>query len=183
MNRIKGSLMDLLQEDLAKAYDIFIDMDGVLTNFEGRFEQFAGVTPDEFMSQKTIQYGEKKANEEFWDLVDKQIGVRFWAGMPWMPEGEELFKYIKKYKPSILTSPSREESSRIGKGVWVKRNMSGVPVKFGYGANGKAKYAGSNKILIDDREDNISAWKAAGGIGILFKSTEQVKNELSKLGL
>jgi hypothetical protein len=183
MNRIKGSLMDLLQEDLAKAYDIFVDMDGVLTDFERRFEQFAGVTPDEFISQKTIQVGEKKANEEFWDLVDKQIGVRFWAGMPWMPEGEELFKYIKKYKPSILTSPSREESSRIGKGVWVKRNMSGVPVKFGYGANGKAKYAGSNKILIDDREDNISAWKAAGGIGILFKSTEQVKNELSKLGL
>jgi len=183
MNRIKGSLMDLLQEDLAKAYDIFIDMDGVLTNFEGRFEQFAGVTPDEFMSQKTIQVGEKKANEEFWDLVDKQIGVRFWAGMPWMPEGEELYKYIKKYKPSILTSPSREESSRIGKGVWVKRNMSGVPVKFGYGASGKAKFAGPNKILIDDREDNISAWKASGGIGILFKSTEQVKNELSKLGL
>ena len=42
MNRIKGSLMDLLQEDLAKAYDIFIDMDGVLTDFEGRFEQFVG---------------------------------------------------------------------------------------------------------------------------------------------
>ena len=183
MNRIKGSLMDLLQEDLAKAYDIFIDMDGVLTDFEGRFEQFAGVTPDEFMSQKTIQYGEKKANEEFWDLVDKQIGVRFWAGMPWMPEGEELYKYLKKYKPSILTSPSREESSRIGKGLWVKRNMSGIPVKFGYGANGKAKFSGPNKILIDDREDNISAWKAAGGIGILFKNTEQVKNELSKLGL
>ena len=183
MNRIKGSLMDLLQEDLAKAYDIFIDMDGVLTDFERRFEQFAGVTPDEYMSQKTIQVGEKKANEEFWNLVDKQIGVRFWAGMPWMPEGEKLYKYIKKYKPTILTSPSREESSRIGKGVWVKRNMSGVPVKFGYGADGKAKFAGPNKILIDDREDNISAWKAAGGVGILFKSTEQVKNELSKLGL
>jgi 5'(3')-deoxyribonucleotidase len=183
MNRIKGSLMELLQEDLAKAYDIFIDMDGVLTDFERRFEQFAGVTPDEYMSQKTIQVGEKKANEEFWNLVDKQIGVRFWAGMPWMPEGEKLYKYIKKYKPTILTSPSREESSRIGKGVWVKRNMSGVPVKFGYGADGKAKFAGPNKILIDDREDNISAWKAAGGVGILFKSTEQVKNELSKLGL
>jgi len=183
MNRIKGSLMDLLQEDLTKAYEVFIDMDGVLTDFERRFEQFAGVTPDEYMSQKEIQYGKDKANEQFWELVDKQIGVRFWAGMPWMPEGEELYKYIKKYKPSILTSPSREESSRIGKGVWVKRNMSGVPVKFGYGANGKAKFAGPNKILIDDREDNISAWKAAGGIGILFKSTEQVKNELSKLGL
>jgi hypothetical protein len=183
MNRIKGSLMDLLQEDLAKAYEVFVDMDGVLTDFERRFEQFAGVTPDEFMSQKEIQYGKDKANEQFWNLIDKQIGVRYWAGMPWMPEGEELYKYIKKYKPTILTSPSRDESSRIGKGVWVKRNMSGVPVKFGYGASGKAKYAGPNKILIDDREDNIAAWKAAGGIGILFKSTEQVKNELSKLGL
>ena len=183
MNRIKGSLMELLQEDLAKAYDIFVDMDGVLTDFERRFEQFAGVTPDEYTSQKTIQFGKEKADEQFWNLIDKQIGVRFWAGMPWMPEGENLYKHIKKYKPTILTSPSRDESSRIGKGVWVKRNMSGVPVKFGYKASGKAKYAGPNKILIDDREDNIAAWKAAGGIGILFKSTEQVKNELSKLGL
>ena len=183
MNRIKGSLMDLLQEDLAKAYDVFVDMDGVLTDFERRFEQFAGVTPDEYIDQKTIQFGKDKANEQFWDLVDKQIGVRFWAGMPWMPKGEDLYKYIKKYKPTILTSPSRDESSRIGKGVWIKRNMSGTPYKFGYKASGKAKYAGLNKILIDDREDNIAAWKAAGGIGILFKSTEQVKNELSKLGL
>jgi hypothetical protein len=115
MNRIKGSLMELLQEDLAKAYDVFVDMDGVLTDFERRFEQFAGVTPDEYTSQKTIQFGKEKANEQFWNLIDKEIGVRFWAGMPWMPEGENLYKYIKKYKPTILTSPSRDESSRIGK--------------------------------------------------------------------
>lgn len=179
----KYSVLELLKEEITDAYDIFLDMDGVLTDFERRFEQFAGVTPDEFIAQKTIQVGEDKANEEFWNLIDKQIGVRFWAGMPWMSQGEELYKYVKSYKPTILTSPSRDESSRIGKGVWVKRNMSGVPVKFGFKASGKAKYAGPNKILIDDREDNIAAWKAAGGIGILFKSTEQVKNELSKLGL
>jgi HAD superfamily hydrolase (TIGR01509 family) len=179
----KYSLYDLMIEDIRKAYNVYVDMDGVLTDFERRFEQFAGVTPDEFTAQKTIEFGKAKADEQFWDLVDKQIGVRFWAGMPWMPEGEKLYKYIKKTKPTILTSPSRDESSRIGKGVWVKRNMSGVPVKFGYKASGKAKYATPNSILIDDREDNISAWKAAGGIGILFKSTDQVINELSKLGL
>ena len=106
----KYSLKELMFEDIAKAYDIFVDMDGVLTNFEGRFEQFAGVTPDEYISQKTIQVGKDKAYEQFWDLVDEQVGVRFWAGMPWMPEGEELYKYIKKYKPTILTSPSRNEN-------------------------------------------------------------------------
>jgi len=61
--------------------------------------------------------------------------------------------------------------------------MPGIPLKFGYQAQGKARFAGPNKILIDDRTENINAWKSAGGIGILFKSTEQVKNELSKLGL
>ena len=101
--------MELLQEDLAKAYDIFLDMDGVLTDFERRFEQFAGVTPDEFESQRTIQVGKKKADEQFWNLINKQIGVRFWAGMPWMPQGEDLYKHVKKYKPTILTSPSRDE--------------------------------------------------------------------------
>ena len=179
----KYSLYDLMIEDIRKAYDVYVDMDGVLTDFERRFEQFAGVTPDEFMAQKKIEFGQEKADEQFWDLIDNQIGVRFWAGMPWMPEGEELYRYIKKSKPTILTSPSRDDSSRIGKGVWVKRNMPNIPLKFGYKASGKAKHAGPNKILIDDREDNIQAWKAAGGIGILFKSTEQVKNELSKLGL
>ena len=183
MNRIKGSLMDLLKEDIAKAYDVYVDMDGVLTDFERRFEQFAGVTPEEFIAQKTIEVGKPKADEQFLDLVDKQIGVRYWAGMPWMPDGEKLYKHIKKYKPTILTSPSRDESSRIGKGVWIKRNMPNTPYKFGYKASGKAKYATPSSILIDDREDNINAWKAAGGIGILFKSTEQVINELSKLGL
>jgi hypothetical protein len=179
----KYNLFDLLKEEIADAYTIYLDMDGVLTDFERRFEQFAGVTPNEFISQKSIEFGEGKADEQFWDLIDNQIGVRFWAGMPWMPEGEELYKYVKKYKPQILTSPSKDDSSRIGKGVWVKRNMPGVPLKFGYKAEGKAKFAGPNKILIDDRAENIQAWKSAGGIGILFKSTEQVKNELSKLGL
>ena len=108
MNRIKGSLMELLQEDLAKAYDIFVDMDGVLTDFERRFEQFAGVTPDEYTSQKTIQFGKEKADEQFWNLIDKEIGVRFWAGMPWMPEVEKLYNHNTKYKPTILTSPSRD---------------------------------------------------------------------------
>ena len=95
MNNIKGNLMDLLKEDIEDAYTLYVDMDGVLCDFERRFEQFAGVSPEEYTAQKTIEFGEKKAQEEFWDLIDKQIGVRFWVGMPWMPEGEKLWKYVK----------------------------------------------------------------------------------------
>ena len=61
--------------------------------------------------------------------------------------------------------------------------MSGVPVKFGYKASGKAKFAGPNKILIDDREDTIGRWNAAGGTGIHYKNIGQVLNDLKTLGL
>ena len=47
----------------------------------------------------------------------------------------------------------------------------------------KQDYAGKNKILIDDREDTIGEWNAAGGIGILFKSTSQTINDLKSLEL
>ena len=130
MNRIKGSLMELLQEDLAKAYDVFVDMDGVLTDFERRFEQFAGVTPDEYTSQKTIQFGKDKANEQFWNLIDKEIGVRFWAGMPWMPQGEDLYKYIKKYKPTILTSPPTSTFAVVTRPVVALENCTTFVVTF-----------------------------------------------------
>ena len=40
-----------------------------------------------------------------------------------------------------------------------------------------------NNILIDDRESNIQQWREAGGIGILYKSADQVNKELDKLGL
>ena len=183
MSNIKGNLLDLLKEDIEDAYQIYVDMDGVLTDFERRFEQFAGVTPNEFIDQKTIEFGKKKAEEQFWDLIDKQIGVRFWVGMPWMPQGEKLWKYIKKFKPIILYSPSRDESSRIGKGLWVKRNIPGTPLKLAYKADGKARYASPTSILIDDRDDNIERWKSSGGIGIKFISADQVINDLEKIGL
>ena len=38
-------------------------------------------------------------------------------------------------------------------------------------------------ILIDDREDTIDRWNAAGGTGIHYRNISQVLSDLSKLGL
>ena len=64
----------------------------------------------------------------------------------------------------------------------VRNNLPGTKLILAR-ASDKQNYSGPNKILIDDREDNIQQWKSKNGIGILFKSTDQVINELSKLGL
>lgn len=155
-------------------YKIFCDMDGVLCDFDRRFEQFGGMSPKEYESK----YGIK----EFWELIDKKIGVQFWSKMPWMSDGKQLWDYIKKYNPSLLSAPSREASSRYGKHLWVKENIPGTKLILA-NREKKKNYSGKNQILIDDRPDNINEWKAAGGIGILHTSTSNTINELKQLGL
>jgi hypothetical protein len=177
------SLSSLFEEDKPKInYKIYCDMDGVLCDFEGRFEHFTGMTPDQYRAEMTRKYGEKKAISMFWNLIDNEIGVRFWRGMPWMPGGEELWGYIKPYNPTLLTAPSYHESSVDGKKAWVEDHIKGTPIIFKQ-AKQKANLAGPNKILIDDREDTIMSWKVNNGIGILYKNTDQAINELKKLGI
>lgn len=162
-----------LQQPQTK-YQIYCDLDGVLCDFDKRFEEFSkGISPK--------QYDQKYGLTSFWELITKQ-GVEFWSNMEWMPEGRQLWDYIKKYKPSILSAPSRESSSRYGKRLWVNENIPGTPLIL---ANREAKknYAGKNKILIDDRRDNCDEWVYEGGIAIQFESTSQTINDLKQLGL
>jgi hypothetical protein len=177
------SINKLFEEEKPKInYQIFSDMDGVLCDFEARFEHFAGLSPDEYRKEISQKYGEKQVDKMFWNLIDKQIGVRFWRGIPWMPGGKQLWEYIKPYNPTLLSSPSWDESSRMGKSLWVKDHIPGTPLIFRQ-AKQKSDFAGPNKILIDDREDTIMNWKSKNGIGILYKNTDQTINELKQLGI
>jgi|TARA_R100000027_G_C2225600_1_gene87471 hypothetical protein len=143
-------------------YKIYCDMDGVLTDFESRFEHFTGMTPKE--------YENKFGTAGFWNLIDVQVGVKFWVGMSWMPQGQALWNFISPYKPDLLTSPSRDNNSRLGKNLWVKNNLNPKPkVIFAYSAD-KQRYANENSILIDDKKSNINEWIAAGGIAFRVKN-------------
>jgi hypothetical protein len=177
------SLSNLFEEEKPKInYQIYCDMNGVLCDFEGRFEHFTGLSPDQYRAKAQKEYGDKKVDEKFWDIIDNQIGLRFWRGMPWMSEGRELWDYIKPYKPTLLTAPSWHNSSREGKQLWVDDHISGTPIIFKQ-ADKKSDLAGPNKILIDDREDTIMNWKHKNGIGILYTSTKQAINDLKQLGI
>jgi hypothetical protein len=156
-------------------YTIYSDMDGVIADFDKRFKEFSnGIAPQ--------NYVDKFGLEAFWDLIDKQVGVRFWTGIDWMPDGKEYWNYIKKYNPKLLSSPSRENESRLGKRIWAKRRMPGTKVILAYSYN-KKNYADGNSILIDDMEKNIDQWRAAGGIGILHTSAASTIAQLKELGL
>jgi nicotinamide mononucleotide adenylyltransferase len=165
------------QENMEDKYKIYLDMDGVITDFDKRFTDLAGMGPREYESS----FGKEK----FWDFIDskeKGGGVGFWVGMPWMPGGPELYNRVAQHNHALLSSPSRSESSKLGKRLWKKKYTPNTDLILSLAAN-KKNYANGDSILIDDRESNIQQWREAGGIGILYKSADQVNKELDKLGL
>jgi len=160
----------------SQQYKIYCDMDGVLTNFDKRFKD---INPEHLSA---AQYQTKYGTEKFWDLIDEDNKVKFWVGMEWMPDSKQLWDYIKDKKPTLLSAPSKKPQSRLGKRLWVKNNLPGTPLILA-SAEKKQNYSGGNKILIDDRPDNISQWRSQGGIGILHTSTADTIKQLQAYGL
>lgn len=152
-------------------YEVYCDMDGVLVDFDKGYENLTG------KSVKNIFVSDKS----FWEPLTK-AGAGFWINLEWMSDGKQLWNYIEKYNPQLLSAPSRQESSKIGKKIWVRRNLPNVPLLL-KAAKYKQEYASPNSILIDDRKDNIERWNAAGGIGIYHISATNTIKQLQKLGL
>jgi len=179
---MKESLIDLLeaypipeQKEVPK-YKIYCDMDGVLTDFESRFEHYTGMHPQEYEKSKGLA--------AFWNLIDVEVGVKFWIGMDFMPQGKQLWDFIKPYRPDLLTSPSRDNNSRLGKNLWVKNNLNPKPKVIMAYSKDKQRYANENSILIDDKKSNINEWASKGGIAIRCKdgNVSHVIEKLKELG-
>lgn len=188
-----GNLTDLLLEesDFIPKYQIYCDMDGVLTDFEKRFITLLRKEGPKYYSKANIaqvtrpkHFEKLEGQEEFWKFIDQYIGLEFWSEMPWMPNGRRLWDFIQPYGPKLLTSPSRDNTSRLGKRLWVKENLVPAPeVIFRFG-DAKSDFANENSILIDDKPSNLKAFAAKGGISIECKDGDvsSVINELKELG-
>ena len=170
------------QEEKIDEPNIYLDMDGVVANFDKRFEDLSGMLPQ--------AYVDKHGKNAFWDLIDEKHKVSFWRGIEVMPGANELVSFVSQYPYQMLTAPSVKKQSVIGKGLWVKDKVGTLypskPKVFYRKAKEKHMVKPEltkNDILVDDRPDTIARWDGAGGTAILFQSAGQVINDLKKLGL
>ena len=152
-------------------YKIYCDMDGVLVDF---IKGYLGLTGRDIT-------GQYHTDKRFWEPIDK-AGVNYWVNLEWTPDCKALWDYIKKYNPELLSSPSIQNDSRVGKAKWVEKELPGVHLIL-RSASKKQEFANPNSILIDDRESNIAQWEAAGGIAIPHTSTPDTINQLKQLNL
>ena len=152
-----------------KIKKIYCDMDGVLTDFERGFKKATGKSIEEYEAEH--------GKNSFWSEIDR-IGYKFWSELEWMPEGEKLWSYIKsKNVPiEILTSPSRDYSSRVGKKIWVKENLGdSIIVNFSWH---KSSFSKPGNVLIDDYTKHQEKWIKKGGIFILYTGFNNLASEL-----
>jgi 5'(3')-deoxyribonucleotidase len=138
---------------------IFVDLDGTLTNFIKQVSKVMGKPVKEDLGN----------DPKVWSAIAR-AGTKFWSEMEWLPKSDKLWDELKKFDPTILSSPSRHKSSIEGKKEWLEKNLPGVPFII---EQEKEKYAAPDAILIDDREKNIKKWEEKGGIGILHKSVPE----------
>jgi hypothetical protein len=177
---LKRKNNEVMNEEKEKSkYIIFCDMDGVLVDFDKGYEDLTGLH---------TKHADVQDSNDFWNKFKSSLAEKnmeeydYWANLEWMSDGQELWNYIKQYNPYVLTAPSRDPGSKLGKKEWVQRldNMKNIYFR---AAQNKSDFSGRNRILIDDRADTIEKWNKAGGIGILHTSTQDTIEQLKKLGL
>ena len=167
-------LQSYILEKTGRSFRIYVDMDGVLTDFLAAFKKIDGRPTTEV---------EKEGDPAFWEHV-KKGGLEFWSHMPWMQGSKKLWNYVKDKDVALLSSPARNlPNSPKGKAMWVKRELGGNTKLILKRAREKREYANEDSILIDDLQKNITEWNAAGGTGILFKNPNQVLKKLKELGI
>lgn len=158
-----------------KKIEIFIDMDGVLSDFDAHAKAH-----DKFDAT-----GKPK-----WDLLDQN----WWKTMPVFAGALEFYNDMRKLGATrILTAPVPVVDSFAGKAEWTL-NFRPESGRFALldlcivRASDKNLMAAPGRILIDDREKNIKEWVEAGGIGILHKgdfadTKKRVEEAIAALGI
>lgn len=176
----------LEQEEIITLY---LDMDGVLADFDLQFEQLTNEPPSVFER--------KKGTKAMWSEIFKE-GTNFWSKMQPMPDFHLLRDYLLKLKNNpkikieVLTSTSAEQIGvnfpdnakkyihdiEQGKAEWIHRYLPGIKINYAVSGTDKARWATKSAILLDDLYKNVEQFIASGGEGIVYKNSEQARKDI-----
>jgi len=149
-------------------YRIFLDLDGVLVDYDGGIVK---LVKGRNWKDIAAKHGKEAAEKQYLDAI--LSSPDFWANLDWIEGGKELWDASNNLfeRVNILSSAGEGGNKAIeeGKRIWVRKNIpemnsSGVFIVFG--KHLKIDYASKDSILVDDVWITINRWTKAGGYGI-----------------
>ena len=159
---------------IEKVGKVYIDMDGVLVDFDGGVEKMLGIAPPPPGGHRPeeddrLMWERAKNVEHFYDMLEP------------MPGAIEMFnKLYERFGDSleVLTGIPKPErgmpTAALDKEDWIHRFLSqDIKVNPVRRRDKPLFCTGKEDILIDDLKDNIEAWEKAGGTGILHRDPEE----------
>jgi 5'(3')-deoxyribonucleotidase len=162
-------------DSLARSPIIYFDMDGVLADFDKAAEAVLGVSGHKF----AFTHGDA----EFWRRVDAVPD--FFLGFDLMPGARALWNATKGRQRAILTALPKTGADNVArqKRGWVASYLGPEVTVITCLTKEKPNYCRPGDILIDDRNVNLAAWEAAGGIFIHHERVTDTLIRLGQLGL
>jgi len=150
---------------------IYVDIDGVLADFQKSAEKKAGCSIEELMKQNKWQ--EFKKNLCFSD---------FFLELEEMPLVEVLKKHIGKFE--IITACGNYNTEQVSKmkKTWIAKTLGKeVKVHCVIKSHEKANFANSKSLLIDDRPKSVMPFIKSGGHAILFDNAKSQIDEIENI--
>jgi 5'(3')-deoxyribonucleotidase len=148
---------------------IYIDMDGVVADFDTHARTLMNLTEEE-MTQALIN---SRYPDDKWRMILNY--PNFFRALPLMPRARELmclahrFETELGYNLRMLTAiPKDNDFPEVfqDKMDWMREHFPGVRVHFGPYSEDKQHHCKPMDILVDDRPSNMTEWRNKGGVGI-----------------
>jgi hypothetical protein len=154
---------------------LFVDLDGVLADFDTHYQNIFGALPPKWRSLDP-----DSDHDVDWNAVTKR--GNFYLDMPPMADMEKLWFHVRRYKPIILTGiPSSVPEAAENKRAWVRKHIGTSPRVICCRSREKSLHAQPGDILIDDWEKYKQLWVDMGGIWVTHTSAVDTIAQLDEL--
>jgi hypothetical protein len=153
-------------------------MDGVLTDFDKRYDELFGIRPKEVKSRTT----------HFWRYFEDFIKGGHFSSLDKHKDADKLLQFVHEMRlpVEILSSSggAKYHSEVTNQKVeWLCNNGIHYKANIVPGGSKKAEFANPWHVLVDDTEHVIAKYRAAGGTAIHHYDIDVTLKELSRLHL
>jgi hypothetical protein len=145
---------------------VFVDLDGVLADFDKGVYELTGKLPSE------------QSQQNLWININRAKG--FFEDLEWLEDGKKLWSFLidSGFEPIILTGSTNKKSSKE-KQAWCEKNLGADIRVICCKTKEKPQYCVEGSFLIDDRDKVKEEWENQSGIFLHY--TGDNMNEIMKM--